>query len=151
ELKRRVRLTSVLNCPQVARIREVDLDNDPPFVVLDWFEGMPLVSRYEDHLPLSIGELMPVTQQLAAALAAGHTLGLSHSRLCPSTIRCAATELVSLDFTDIRNGPSEATPRWVEADASCRAPECAAGSEVSSAGDIYSLGAVLFWLLQGRI
>jgi serine/threonine protein kinase/class 3 adenylate cyclase len=145
DLAKRLRVAALLNHPAAVRVLEMALDRDPPSIVLEAMEGRSLTEELAGRLPLGEAEAAAIGLELAGALAAAHRLGLVHGRLSPSHIQRDAVRL-KIDFTGTDTTPAEAasTP-----DAACRAPE-SAGTVSFPEGDLYSLGALLFWLLHGR-
>lgn len=138
-LVRRLRLAALLQHAAAHRVQALELEHDPPFVVLDWFASSPLTEQLRAmNAPRAVALLQPV----AAALVAAHALGLVHGRLSPAALRIDSRDCVRLDFTDL----------FVAADAEKRdsryvPPEWSPGRAPEPASDIYSLGALLEALL----
>ncbi|MBW2257883.1 MAG: protein kinase, partial [Deltaproteobacteria bacterium] len=127
-------------------------------VATPWVAGQPLHAMLHgatDPLrpePADEGDLPRVlvaVQQVAAALAQLHDLGLVHGHLAPSNI------FVTLLGRAVLLDPGLWSPRpdtrasspWV----SYAAPERAAGAEPTAAGDWYGLGALLHHALTGQL
>jgi serine/threonine protein kinase len=147
-LGRRLALAGVLEHRAAVRVYERDLDHEPPYVALEWVREPSLATLFQGGVPLPVREAVVLAQDLAAALADAHRLGLAHGRLFPSTVTCTADRRVRLDFTGTAV-PAEATNLYAGFDAACSPPETADSDWPDRAGDLYSLGALLFWLLAG--
>ena len=145
QLSKRLRLASMLAHPVALAIRTLDLVDDPPFVAVEEPPTDQLaaaLSREALQTPYAVSEL---GRKLASVLAAAHHLGLFHGRLSLPTVRLTTGGVPKLDFA----GLDVFGPRDQDDFASCRAPEVADGRTPDAAGDVYGLGAVLFWLLHG--
>jgi hypothetical protein len=146
-LVEQVRLAARLDEPSAQRVRELRLENDPPFVVLEWVEGASLAEALQDRVPLPLTEAADLALVLAAALAAAHRLGLS-GQLCSHKLRMSSAGLLKIDFTGI-DGPAMAGKLDLLLDAACRAPEARAASPATGAEDVYGLGVLLNWIFFG--
>ncbi len=150
EASRRLLHAAMLQNPTALRVRQLGLDHAPPYVALEWVEGMDLAECFADSAPPP-AEALRITRDLCAALAEAHHLGLAHGRLRPSQIRRTAAGDLKLDFTGLETGGDPAPPAALaDFEASCRAPELAGGGLADAAADLYALGAILYWLVHGR-
>ncbi len=148
-LARRLHLAVLLQHPGALEVRELALEHDPPFVALEWVGEKTLGDELTRRVPLPGTEVVALTQGLAEILAAARRLGLAHGRLCPSVIRVTPERKLKIDFTRIEALSAPARP-LAELDSFCRAPEPESDGMLGCAADIYSLGALLFWLLTGQ-
>ena len=106
----------------------------------------------------------PVARQLAAAIAAGHQVGVIHRAVRPANVflfldpRGKREPLVKVaDFGLVQVGveASQASPdsttTTLFGDPEYMAPEQGMGGQVTPQSDIYSLGVVLFRFLTGQV
>ena len=149
ELKRRLRLAALIDHPAAIRMRELGLDQDPPFAALEWVVARTLAEAFAEVAP-SGPTALQIARDLCSVLAEAHRLGLAHGRLSPSQIRLTDAGALKLDFTGLDVGAAPAPAAFAEFEASCRAPEAAGGAAPDAAADLYSLGMMLYWLLRGR-
>ena len=147
ELTRRLRLAVLLDHPAAIRVRELGLEQDPPFAVLEWLMARTLAEAFAAVAPPGMTALR-IARDLCSALAEAHRLGLAHGRLSPSQIRLTDAGAVKLDFTGLDIGAVPVSISFAEFEASCRAPEAATGAACDAAADLYSLGMILYWLLR---
>src|SRR5205823_1523525 len=131
-----------------------NLDDKPPYVVMAWPDPGNLAEQVRDDGPPDVPTIIRLAQQLASLLAAAHRLGLAHVDLCPTTILGGVARPL-LDFTGLEVGTAPTPDLFAELNASCRAPEETQRSTpklspASPTGNLYALGAILFWLLTRR-
>jgi serine/threonine protein kinase/class 3 adenylate cyclase len=148
-LSKRVRLAAAVAHPSALRLLELNLQHDPPFLVAEWLEGKILSAALADRLPLPAAEALALVQNLAAALAEAHRLGLAHGSLSPGHLRCDNRGVPKLDFSGTDTW--QASPDNLEVlDTLVLAPEARASANPGLPADVYCLGALLFWLISGR-
>jgi serine/threonine protein kinase/class 3 adenylate cyclase len=150
-LTKRLRLAAMMEEAAALRLQESALDHDPPFVVLEWLEAPSLADAVSQDLPLPLSTVVQLANDLSAILLSAHRLGLVHGQLCPGKIRLTDTGQVKIDFTGIAANAATLETSIPDVDASCRPPETAAGKTLDPAADVYSLGAILFWLHNGNL
>jgi serine/threonine protein kinase/class 3 adenylate cyclase len=153
-LTKRLRVASFLQHPNALAVRERNLDEKPPYVALAWPEPGTLAEQVRDDGIPDVTTVLRLAQQLASLLAAAHRLGLAHVDLCPTTVLGSVARPL-LDFTGLEVSTAPIPDPFAELNASCRAPEETQRSTprlslASPPGNLYSLGALLFWLLTRR-
>jgi serine/threonine protein kinase/class 3 adenylate cyclase len=89
-------------------------------------------------------------QALAGALEAAHRLGLAHGRLGPGQVLLDDLARPKLDFTGTFTGFPADLETAGRLDGAYGEPVLGGGPAVDRAADLYSLGALLVWLLTGR-
>jgi serine/threonine protein kinase/class 3 adenylate cyclase len=146
---KRLRLAARLEHPVAIRIRELGLDHDPPYLAQEWAGGVDLAAALPDGRPLNVPAALTLAHTLAVALKAAHRLGLAHGQLNPSHLHGPSLRDPKLDFSGLAVHSDLGQALFREVDASCRAPEAGGDGSPDRAADIYSLGALLFWLLTG--
>ncbi len=151
-LQRECRLLARLDHPSVTRLVDAGLDDQAgPFLVMEWVAGENLTDwiKREDT---DQETRLKLFQHIAEAVAHAHQRLIVHGDIKPDNIRIRDDGVVKLmDFGVARllesgqldqPGPRALTPAFA-------APEQRAGEEITPASDIWSLGALLQWLLYG--
>ncbi len=160
--EREVRITATLSHPNTVEIYDYGRTEDGTYYyVMEYLPGLSLEQLVRRHGPLPPGRVVYLLRQVCRALGEAHAAGLIHRDIKPSNIFAARRGGMDdvgklLDFGLVRLGAfgkptqiSEAgqilgTPLFMS-------PEQATGLPgVDGRSDLYSLGAVAYYLLTGR-
>jgi serine/threonine protein kinase len=130
-------------------------DGDPiTYLVMEYVEGEPLSQVLAGGKRLSAAETLAIVAGAADALHAANSAGIVHRDVKPSNLMLQPDgSVVLVDFGVARStsGNTNLTStNAVIGTAKYMAPEQASGKEVSSATDIYALGAVAYHCLSGH-
>ncbi len=138
----------------VVAIYNVESNDKLPFLVMQYVPGRSLQARVDEDGPLGTEEILRIGMQAASGLAAAHRQGLVHRDVKPSNIlledtveRAVLTDFglartfddASLTHTGILAG----TPHYMS-------PEQAMGGAIDQRSDLFSLGAVLYFMATGH-
>src|SRR3990172_2318211 len=138
----------------VVAIHNVESGGEVPFLVMQYVPGRSLQSRVDNEGPLAIEEILRIGMQAASGLAAAHAQGLVHRDVKPSNILLEETveRAVLTDFGLARTiddaslthtGVLAGTPHYMS-------PEQATGAAIDHRSDLFSLGAVLYFMATGH-
>lgn len=140
--------------PQIARLYDAGVsDHGVPFIVMEWVDGCSL-TQYCDERRLSLGARLRLFQKVCTAVAYAHQNLIVHRDLKPGNILVShdgepklldfgIAKLLDRDAEPMtRSGMYLFTPEYA-------APEQLNGGAITTATDIYALGAVLYQLLSG--
>jgi serine/threonine-protein kinase len=161
--EREVRAVTALSHPNTVRVYDYGRADDGGFYyVMEYLAGPTLDALVGRAGPLPPGRAVYLVRQVCGALAEAHAAGLVHRDIKPGNILVASLGgqydvAKLLDFGlvhDLAAGPDDGrltrtgavlgTPAYM-------APEQAGGEAVTDGrGDLYSLGAVLFFAVTGR-
>jgi serine/threonine-protein kinase len=139
----------------IVQIHEVGEHNGRHFLSLEFVEGGSLDAKLKQGA-LGTRAAARLVEQLARAVQAAHEAGVVHRDLKPANVLLTGNGTPKItDFGLARQLDCDARqtrPGEVLGTPSYMAPEQAAGNTraVGPAGDIYSLGAILYDLLTGR-
>jgi tRNA A-37 threonylcarbamoyl transferase component Bud32 len=148
--RREARATAMLDHPNVVRVFDF-VDGEAPFLVLELLKGQTLAERLRDGAlpPL---EAARIAAQVADGLDAAHRIGIIHRDIKPGNVMLTAGGGVKvMDFGIAAAWEAHSTTgQQLLATAAYAPPERIAGGRASPAGDLYSLGVVLYEMLTGR-
>jgi serine/threonine protein kinase/sugar lactone lactonase YvrE len=154
---REARAAAALDHPHLCRIYDVGRDGDTLYLAIALVEGRSLAERLREG-PLPIADAVTLVRTAARAVGAAHGRGVVHRDLKPGNIMVTpdgqpvvmdfglARREASSDTRLTRTGSLLGTPAYLP-------PENLAerGAGDSRAGDIFSLGVVLYEALTGRL
>jgi serine/threonine-protein kinase len=160
--EREVRLTATLSHPNTVEIYDYGRTPDGTYYyVMEYLPGLSLEELVARYGPMQPGRVVFLLRQVCGALREAHAAGLIHRDIKPSNIIAArrggmddVAKLVDFGLarpaaTPLASGLSAegqilGTPLFMS-------PEQAIGDrELDQRSDIYSLGAVAYYLLTGR-
>ncbi|MEU9164099.1 serine/threonine-protein kinase [Streptomyces sp. NPDC048424] len=143
-----------LHHPGVITLHESGEHKGTPYLVMQLLDGMNLAQLVELTGPLTAAETSWIGLGMAEALEAVHAAGVLHRDLKPSNVGVTrAGDAVILDFGLARlvgeavvtaAGVRVGTPQYM-------APEIMQGGRPSRAGDLYALGACLYFLATAQL
>ncbi|MGW5464393.1 serine/threonine-protein kinase [Streptomyces sp. NPDC003996] len=140
--------------PRIAAFLGADAEAERPWLATEYVAGPDLARHVETHGPLPSVLTAALGAILAEALAAVHTQGLLHRDLKPANILLGPNGPKIIDFglaAFAESNVSLTAPNQVVGTPVCMAPEQAAGEKpLTSAVDVYALGAVLLFAATGH-
>jgi serine/threonine protein kinase len=151
---REARLAARLSHPNVVSVYDAGATEDArPYIVMEHVEGVTLADLLRERARLPAAEAVGLAVQACHGLAHAHAAGLVHRDVKPQNLLLRPDGTLKVaDFGIARAAETTALTQagTVLGTAAYLSPEQAAGEEVTSAADVYSLGAVLYELLTGR-
>jgi serine/threonine-protein kinase len=170
--EREVRLTATLSHPNTVEIYDYGRTEDGRYYyVMEYLPGLSLADLVEGHGPLPPGRVVYMLRQVCGALQEAHASGLIHHDVKPSNIFAARRGQMDdvaklLDFGLVlpvaaARGPqpagaatatsASAGPGRILGTPMFMSPEQSLGDrDLDERSDIYSMGAVAYYLLTGR-
>jgi len=147
-----------LSHPHIARLLDGGVSADGrPYIVMEYVDGDDLIAASDAHR-LTIDQRLHIFEDACEAVRYAHQNLVVHRDLKPSNILVTASgELKLLDFGIAKLLRDDSGNSVVETRTELRvmtpeyaAPEQVRGEPVTTATDVYALGAVLYELLTGR-
>ncbi|MEV5708612.1 serine/threonine-protein kinase [Actinoallomurus sp. NPDC052274] len=148
---REARATARLNHPGIVTIHDVIDDDGAPIIVMELLKGRPLAEILRTEVRLPYRRVAEIGAAVLDALREAHDVGIVHRDLKPANVLISDRRIVLTDFGVAQRVGERAdgfddvlgTPAFM-------APEQAENAAASPAGDLWSLGAVLFNAVEGR-
>ncbi len=137
--------------PNIAKVLQIGTSSrGRPCIVMDYYELGSLDQRLASYGQLSADEVVNVGTVVADALSFAHAKGVLHRDVKPQNVLILPTSYVLSDFGIARlidSAHTSSSDRFSYRHAS---PQVLDGYPPSEADDIFSLGATLFHLLDGK-
>ncbi|HRU06765.1 MAG TPA: FHA domain-containing serine/threonine-protein kinase [Candidatus Brocadiia bacterium] len=150
-----------LSHPNIVQVYDAGVDQGFNFIVLEFVEGQSLqdlLVKQGQGRPLPLNQALDTAAQILDALAHAHSLGVIHRNITPSNIHVTRHNIAKLAGLGFARCLDESGLRRVTRQGEAIGDLCFAAPEqladASSAGplaDIYSMGAVLYVTLTGRL
>ena len=150
---REARTAARLSHPNVVTIYDVVEDDGQPWIVMELVPSRSLRDVVQAAGPLTAQQAAGVGLQILAALSAAHALGIMHRDVKPGNVLIdAGGRAILADFGIARTQDSTAltTSGVLVGSPSYIAPERARGERGGPESDLWSLGATLYALVEGR-
>jgi len=166
------RAAAALSHPHICTIHEIDEFEGVPFIAMEYLEGQNLKYAIGGK-PMPTELVIEMGIQTAEALAAAHAKGITHRDIKPSNIFITqGGQIKVVDFGLAKLGSPQMVPgsedETIVADAPTQtadltdsgtamgtvaymSPEQALGQDVDARTDLFSLGAVLYEMITGRL
>jgi serine/threonine-protein kinase len=161
---REARAAVRLKSEHVARVTDVGkLESGAPYMVMEYLEGTDLSGLLRQNGALAIEEAVEYVLHACEAIAESHSIGIVHRDLKPAnlfltTTAAGAKTVKVLDFGISKAGEEpDAEMALTKTSAVLGSPLYMSPEQMKSArtanarSDIWSLGAILFELLAGRV
>lgn len=151
---REARAAAAVKNEHVVGIHDVQEDAMPPYLVMEYVEGISLQDKIDKHGPLGVKEILRIGMQIAEGLSAAHRQGFLHRDIKPANILLEnGVERVKItdfglaravdDASVTQSGAIAGTPMYMS-------PEQAEGIAVDHRSDLFSLGTVLYTMCTGH-
>lgn len=155
-------VVSKLVHPSIAQVLDYGVDDDVPFLVMEFVDGRELTDVLKTEGPMLPARALAVMRQLASALHEAHQHGIVHRDIKPHNLRLMRYEaggqifLKVLDFGIAKQMDESAGHKLTATGAvmgtpAYMAPEQASGQGVDARADQYAAGIVLYELLTGEV
>jgi tRNA A-37 threonylcarbamoyl transferase component Bud32 len=157
---REVEAAASISSPHVVDVYDVDqTDDGHPFFVSELLTGSELGDYLHQHGKIAVGFAVKIVRQICRALVAAHEKGVVHRDMKPENVFLSGDVydpiVKVLDFgisrlegqagnTLTKTGVVMGTPSYM-------APEQAKGLRIDQRVDVYSVGAILYQCVTGRI
>ncbi|HET7523876.1 MAG TPA: serine/threonine-protein kinase [Acidimicrobiales bacterium] len=140
--------------PNVVAVYDSGEDRGIPFMVMELLPGRSLKDEISAG-PMDVRSVQSLASQVLSALGAAHSAGIVHRDIKPANILAAGDGQWKVgDFGIAKSvqvhGSEETVTGLVLGTPAYVAPERLFGGDATPAGDLYSLGVILYEALAGR-
>jgi serine/threonine-protein kinase len=156
---------SKIKSEYVARVNDLGrLEDGTPYIVMEYLDGNDLEALLRTSGPLEVELAVELTLQACEALAEAHALGIFHRDLKPSNLFCVqrsdgllAVKLLDFGISKIARPSTDIDPRLTSTGATLGTPlymspeQMRSGRLADERSDIWSLGAIAYEILAGRV
>lgn len=151
-LQREAQIASTVAQANLVTLLDAGLAENPPFIVLPYLPG-PTLEQLQIGSAISLPQALWYVRQIAAALAALHATGWLHGDVKPANVIVSPqghATLIDLGLARRLDSAECRCDQWLAGDPGWMAPESfQPRSQLTAAADLYSIGIILFQLLQG--
>ncbi|MFB9689136.1 serine/threonine-protein kinase [Amycolatopsis plumensis] len=151
---REVRTGGRLNDPAIVTVYDVVTDGGTTFIVMELVEAPSLADLVRQRGPMPAAQAARLGERVLAALQAAHAAGIVHRDVKPANILVAPDGRVKLTDFGIAHAvddPRLTTSGMIVGSPAFMAPERVEGRDATPASDLWSLGATLFFAVEGSI
>lgn len=153
--KREAQAAGKLSHPNIVSMYDVGFDQGYHYIVMEYIEGETLKEYITRHERISIDNAVKFTIAIAEGLEHAHAMGIVHCDIKPHNVLITKQGRIKVtDFGIARAMNAGTTMMYTNSimgSAHFLSPEQASGKPVNGSTDIYSLGAVLYEMLTGRV
>lgn len=153
--KREAQAAGKLSHPNIVSMYDVGFDQGYHYIVMEYIEGETLKEYITRHERISIDNAVKFTIAIAEGLEHAHAMGIVHCDIKPHNVLITKQGRIKVtDFGIARAMNAGTTMMYTNSimgSAHYLSPEQASGKPVNGSSDIYSLGAVLYEMLTGRV
>ena len=151
--RREAQAAGRLSHPGIVTIHDIAEDETgQPYLVMEYIEGRPLNLLLGPTAQVPLDRLLDIAIQVAEALDYAHRAGIVHRDIKPPNIlvtpdgkaKIADFGIARMEGTELtQEGTSVGTPSYLS-------PEQFRGGEIDGRSDLFSLGAVIYWMITGE-
>ena len=151
--KREAKAAATLNHPNIITIHEVGEHNGKPFIAMAYIEGDLLTDAIGENR-VSTDRAIDFALQICSGLEKAHGVGIVHRDIKPDNLlvdRDGRVKILDFGLAKVHGVTGLTEEHSTVGTLNYMSPEQARGEEVDHRSDLFSLGAVLYEMLAGRV
>lgn len=155
--EREAKIIDQLNHPNIIKIIERGQQKQHLFIVMELLEGQPLDARIREQGKIQVKKCLHISLQIAGALIKIHKENIFHRDLKPANIMVIQKDnhpdfvkLLDFGLAKMKFETTLTESGIVIGTINYTPPEQLSGAQFSAAGDIYSLGAIMYEMVTGK-
>ncbi|MDR7300625.1 serine/threonine-protein kinase [Haloactinomyces albus] len=150
---REARTAGRLNDPAVVTVYDVLAESGTTYIVMELVHAVTLSELVAQRGPLPADYVASIARQVVSALENAHAAGIVHRDIKPGNIMVAEDRVKLTDFgiAQTLDDPKLTTSGTIVGSPAFMAPERLQGADATAASDLWSLGATLFFALEGWV
>ena len=149
---REARTAGRLNDPAIVTVYDVVQESGGTFIVMELLDAPTLATVVQEQGALPADQVITLATQLLSALDAAHAAGVVHRDVKPANImllRNGHVKLTDFGIAQALDDPKLTTTGILIGSPTYMAPERIRGEEATASSDLWALGAVLFYAVEG--
>ncbi|HSQ61952.1 MAG TPA: serine/threonine-protein kinase [Polyangiaceae bacterium] len=158
-LLREVELLRSIDHPNVVKVTDGGRREDgSPFLVMEYLEGETLGELMRRNVILPVDAALAVVAQIAAGLAASHSVGIIHRDIKPDNVflledggQVLRAKVFDFGFARLQGGAGLTAKGFIVGTPEYMAPEQTVNDPTGQRTDIYGLGVVMYRMLTGSL
>jgi hypothetical protein len=150
-LLREARAAARLSHPGVVSVYDVVEHSDRPWIVMEYVDAPTLEEKIKENGPLSPDEAARIGLELLEILEVAHAEGIVHRDVKPGNVMCkedGQVKLADFGIASVQDDPKITQTGFVLGSPSFMAPEQASKGTSGPEGDLWSLGATLYQVVE---
>lgn len=155
--KREAEAAATLVHPNTIKVFDFGASDDGVFfIAMELLDGMDLEAIVDRLGPLPPARTVHLARQVCASLAEAHAKGIIHCDLKPANLFVTKVgdaydfaKVLDFGLARLTFGPGHTTVDSMRGTPAFMPPEVIKGEGVTPESDIYSMGAVLYWMVTG--
>jgi serine/threonine protein kinase/Tfp pilus assembly protein PilF len=144
---------AALEHPNICTVYEIDEADGQTFIAMSYIEGQSLEDKLKEG-PMDVDEAKDVAIQVAEGLKEAHEKGIVHRDIKPANIMLTEkgqAKITDFGLAKLSWGADLTKPATIMGTVAYMSPEQARGETVDHRTDIWSLGAILYEMLSGKL
>jgi len=157
-LHQEAQILANLNHPNIASIYDIcETGNGRTFIVMEYITGVTL-DVYLQQNTLSLGNKLSLFNQIADAVLEAHSNQIIHADIKPENVlitESGQAKLIDFGIVQPLLDFNQTAPQYIKKylttmSVNYASPQQISGGKATIAGDIYSLGSLLYFMLSGQ-